>query len=108
MRHFLKINALALLVLAALFFHAETAFSADPVRGVLENVQETENGWLITMRIDGQVASGLLAPECRYYVDRSEVEREIFFDRASGQDITVDVDQRAGVIRCYLQIVRLD
>ena len=58
--------------------------------GTLRNFEETEDGLLITLLVNRNLASALMAPDCHYYVNDDEVTQETFIERAVGEQVTVE------------------
>ncbi|MDR2137649.1 MAG: hypothetical protein LBO68_05100 [Synergistaceae bacterium] len=103
MRRLWKSVCVVCLILGSVSFRADAAFL--PVTGMFEEVEQTDGGWLITLLVEEQRASGLLSPECTYEIDGNEIDREFFFKDALHQKITVELDEKSSnVIRCRLEI----
>ena len=58
--------------------------------GTLQSLEETGDGWLITLQVYGRQASALLAPSCQFYLNGTGVRREVFIEKAIDQEVTVE------------------
>ena len=84
------------LVFSAVFTH--TASGAEPsgfvsvVDGTFDSLVETNGGFVITLIVDGQKASGPVSASCKYYDHNGEeVSRQIFGSAFLGEPITVEI-----------------
>jgi len=110
-----KLARAAVLVMICLLV-AGTAATPAPLEifeaaGILESLEETKDGWEITLKVNGADASALVADACCYYLDHGqggqEVSREVFIDQAIGQWSIVEFHgQDQEVSLCRARIIR--
>jgi hypothetical protein len=72
------------------------------VEGVFDVLENTKNGWVITLIVNGMTASGPVSKSCLYYDHReNEVPRQEFMEAFLGENITVEISDKTGeVLAC--------
>ena len=90
-----KLSPSAAFIFCALLTCAFAACAASEVEiyeasGTLLSLEETDADWLITLLVNRQQYSGLVAPDCQYYVNDTRVTREEFIARVVGEQVTVE------------------
>ena len=82
------------------FLIGSAAFpQTENVVGTFESLAETNGGFVITLIVNGQRASGPVSASCKYYDhDGKEVSRHIFGAALLGEPITVEVLDRSGEV----------
>ena len=84
------------LVLCFLASGSPAAGQASYEAGTLMNFEATTGGWLITLMINTELASGPVTGNCQYYVFDREVSQGTFIEMAMGQQVEVEIN--GGVI----------
>ena len=81
-------------IVLVLCFLASGSPAAEPdvysSSGTLINFEETRDGWEITLLINREQESGLVADNCRYYVNNREVSQGTFVEMGMGEQVTVE------------------
>jgi hypothetical protein len=112
MRRFLIVGGVSCVVFSILMvisFRLEAAPSTNilTATGILGGIEQTQDGWVITLWVGDQKASGPLSPKCLYYVNNLEVSRQFFVEGYLDQIVTVELDGRTGeVLECYVDDIR--
>lgn len=79
--------------------HAVTQMELLEVTGILERVEAGEQGEIITLNVNGKVASGPLDPGCRFMDERGQtMEKTAFLQRYMKRIVTLELEAESGVV----------
>lgn len=69
------------------------------VTGILERVESGEQGEIVTLNVNGKVASGPLDPGCRFMDERGQtLEKTAFLQRYMKRIVTLELEAESGVV----------
>lgn len=96
-----RVILLGVLICSGDIFSAQAVSRIEllEVTGVLESVEAGEQGEIVTLNVNGKVASGPLDPGCRFMDERGQtLEKTAFLQRYMKRIVTLELEAESGVV----------